>query len=302
MLRAPGPDRREAGRRPLSREARLAHARVVRSERLDRDLAVLGTKLREACRLLLCGFGEEAGEGEEDFEDGMRQNAMERDAADADNDGKLDFGEFCVFVRDREEGEFTDEELKARFDALDGDGSGKVDMAEYLLWSLKDALARSSQRVVDLFRAWDEDGGGTIDKDELKRDEQLKCLVRGAVDHCAGAQHELAHRTTHRVQRQRLSVHLGAVQELAAGELGPAAARREARRTTGHGWVQWACLATMPRGSIAPRHNPLEVGGDARRHQVDVRSRHPLGPGSHLSHARRRRACRRRNPRPPAAW
>ena len=50
-----------------------------------------------------------------------------------------------------------DEELSERFDALDEDGSGKIDMAEYLLWSLKDALARSAQRVVDLFRAWDED-------------------------------------------------------------------------------------------------------------------------------------------------
>merc|ERR1711965_1144800 len=93
--------------------------------------------------------GDAAGTGEEDFEVGMRQNAAERDAADADNDGKLDFAEFCSFVRDREEGEFTEEELKKRFDALDEDGSGKVDMAEYLMWSLKDALMRSSSRVVD---------------------------------------------------------------------------------------------------------------------------------------------------------
>ena len=33
---------------------------------------------------------------------GMKQNAMERDAADADQDGKLDFEEFKQFVRDRE--------------------------------------------------------------------------------------------------------------------------------------------------------------------------------------------------------
>ena len=40
-------------------------------------------------------------------------------------------------------------------------------MHEYLQWSLKDALMRSSSRVVDLFRAWDEDGNGTIDKKEF---------------------------------------------------------------------------------------------------------------------------------------
>jgi len=40
-------------------------------------------------------------------------------------------------------------------------------MAEYLIWSLKDALARSSDRVVDLFRAWDEDASGTVDKKEF---------------------------------------------------------------------------------------------------------------------------------------
>ena len=113
--------------------------------------------------------GDVAGTGEEDFEAGMRQNAMERDAADADNDGKLDFTEFCAFVRDREEGEFTEEELKARFEALDEDGSGKVDMSEYLQWSLKDALARSSSRVVDLFRAWDEDRSGSVDKSEFHK-------------------------------------------------------------------------------------------------------------------------------------
>ena len=121
---------------------------------------------------------DEKGEGEEDFEVGMRQNAMERDAADADQDGKLDFTEFCAFVRDREEGEFTDKELKARFDALDEDGSGQVDMSEYLQWSLKDALARSSSRVVDLFRAWDEDRSGYIDKKEFRKGTRVRAAQR----------------------------------------------------------------------------------------------------------------------------
>ena len=93
--------------------------------------------------------GDVAGTGEEDFVTGMKQNAMERDAADADQDGKLDFAEFCALVRDREEGEHSDEDLKKRFQQLDGDNSGKVDMAEYLLFSLRDALARSSDRVVE---------------------------------------------------------------------------------------------------------------------------------------------------------
>jgi Ca2+-binding EF-hand superfamily protein/predicted esterase len=127
------------------------------------DAAAAGTPETEAAE------GDVAGAGEEDFETGMRQNAAERDAADADNDGMLDFEEFKVFVRAREEGEFTNEELKIRFDKLDEDGSGKVDMSEYLQFSLRDSLSRSSQRVCDLFRAWDEDKSGTIDKREFTR-------------------------------------------------------------------------------------------------------------------------------------
>ena len=49
-----------------------------------------------------------------------------------DGDGKLDFAEFCSLVREREGGEFSNEELRKRFEALDADGSGQVDLAEYL--------------------------------------------------------------------------------------------------------------------------------------------------------------------------
>ena len=108
-------------------------------------------------------------EEEENFEDGMHRNAQAYEAADADNDNKLDFGEFCVMVRSREEGDFDDEELRRRFDALDADGSGKVDTHAYLQWSLRDALARSSERVVDLFRLWDEDRSGAVDAAEFHR-------------------------------------------------------------------------------------------------------------------------------------
>ena len=67
---------------------------------------------------------------EEDFEmefaAGIRQAANDYQAHDVNNDQKLDFEEFCALVREREEGDFSDEELQKRFEALDADGSGKV--------------------------------------------------------------------------------------------------------------------------------------------------------------------------------
>ena len=111
----------------------------------------------------------EGSDAEEDFEAGMRQNAMDFQAQDVDGDHKLDFGEFCALVRDREEGDHTEEELLARFKMLDADGSGKVDLHEYVRWALRDALNRSSSRVIDLFKQWDDDGSGEIDKKEFRK-------------------------------------------------------------------------------------------------------------------------------------
>jgi hypothetical protein len=54
-------------------------------------------------------------------------------------------------------------------DCIKGYAPGAV---KYLLsepWSLKDALLRSSSRVETLFKAWDKDQSGTLDKTEFYR-------------------------------------------------------------------------------------------------------------------------------------
>ena len=109
------------------------------------------------------------GSGEEEFESGMRQNVAEFDMADQNQDRKLSFVEFCALVREREVGEHSDEELRARFDALDTNGSGMIDADEYVRFALRDAMQRSATRVVDLFRQWDEDRSGEVDRREFRR-------------------------------------------------------------------------------------------------------------------------------------
>ena len=39
----------------------------------------------------------------------------------------------------------------------------------YIVWSLKDALARSASRVIELFIMWDEDDDGSISKREFRK-------------------------------------------------------------------------------------------------------------------------------------
>ena len=106
---------------------------------------------------------------EESFEAGMRQNAMEFDAHDADKDRSLDFTEFCALIREREDGNHSVYDLEKRFKAMDTNQNGRIEMHEYLKFALRDALVRSVTRVLDLLKSWDDDGSGDISKKEFRR-------------------------------------------------------------------------------------------------------------------------------------
>ena len=91
--------------------------------------------------------------------------------ADADNDGKLDFVEFCAFVRNREEGEFTDDELKQRFEALDHDGShdksGTIDKKEFHKAVLELGFDVHRDVADAVFASLDDDHSGALEYKEL---------------------------------------------------------------------------------------------------------------------------------------
>lgn len=72
-------------------------------------------------------------------------------------------------VRERESGTRTNEDLRALFKRLDADNSGWVDVHEYVLFSMRDALSRSADRVIDLLRRWDPDGNGLVTRREFGR-------------------------------------------------------------------------------------------------------------------------------------
>ena len=100
------------------------------------------------------------------------------DANDTDHDERLDFTEFCRLISEREDHELTVEELKARFTALDMNKNGYLEMNVYLRWALRDALARSASRVIEVFQVFDEDGSGQIDiRSAIDTDTPLSAIV-----------------------------------------------------------------------------------------------------------------------------
>ena len=90
-------------------------------------------------------------------------------AAEASGKRTLNFDAFCKLMRRREVGEHTVEELRKRFDLVDADKSGRIEVHEWALFTLRDGLRRSSERVYDLFKQWDEDRSGELSQKEVHR-------------------------------------------------------------------------------------------------------------------------------------
>ena len=108
------------------------------------------------------------GKGDDDFIARMKKRAKDYYASDTDGDNLIDYDEFCAMVALRDDAkDFPKDTLRALFDSLDTDKSGKLDLAEYINWALRESLAKSKGKVIDLFRMWDEDKSGAIDLKEF---------------------------------------------------------------------------------------------------------------------------------------
>ena len=104
-------------------------------------------------------------------------------AHDTDGDGALNFDEYCNMVRSLAPDTslyitkralrpyallFSTSNLLQKFQLLDVNSTGKVTVEDVLHSSMLEALASMSTRAIDLFRKWDIDKSGSIDRKEFR--------------------------------------------------------------------------------------------------------------------------------------
>ncbi len=58
--------------------------------------------------------------------------------ADRDDDGQIDFTEFKALVRELDDAQITDGELRVGFVDTDTDGNGRINIDEFRAWWLAD--------------------------------------------------------------------------------------------------------------------------------------------------------------------
>jgi len=86
-----------------------------------------------------------------------------------EEDEHIDLLAFSTLIRTREGVDVEDDVIKKIFAAFDADHSGTISVHEYLVFSLCDRLMQTNDRVIDLFKKWDEDNSGEIDEREFFR-------------------------------------------------------------------------------------------------------------------------------------
>lgn len=106
-------------------------------------------------------------------EAGVRNNAMEFEAADKNMDQHLDFDEFKGLVRSRmsKERSRSEAQLMAWYKALDTDGDGVLSMSEFFAFSLRESFLRANtgQPMEEFFKHWDSGGDSKLDRDEFTK-------------------------------------------------------------------------------------------------------------------------------------
>lgn len=89
---------------------------------------------------------------------------------DVDGSGTIDREEFRKAVNELNlVPGLTTEACDAAFDDYDLDGGGEIEYPEYIRYTLRDAIARSMGKVMDLFKEIDVDHSGQIDKKEFRK-------------------------------------------------------------------------------------------------------------------------------------
>jgi len=89
-------------------------------------------------------------------------------SVDVNQDGEIDFNEFCILMEIKGVTYDPDAELKLAFHTIDADGSGTISVKE-----LKNLMEKTNQQVSDadfdaLMSSIDKNGDGVIDFEEFK--------------------------------------------------------------------------------------------------------------------------------------
>ena len=189
---------------------------------------------------------------------------------DADGSGTVDKLEFRKVVASIVHA--SDEACDAIFDEFDEDCSGGIKYIEYIRASLRGALKTSFTRVIDLFRKWDTDESGTIERPELHAclravgfdapaDVVDELFAEMDVDGSGSVEYKELHRVLRQGQNSKLPSNLrpGAV-DFAMYAENPQALRRSGSFDSAYSARQRGGFGFRLRRDVSPPTRSLQPG------------------------------------------